>query len=308
MRNTLRLLVLALVIGPAFSPADKKSDDNILEIQRDVSALDEKVKALQKSQDEKLEALRVLVQQATTASTQVTQDMAALQRTLTTSITTTLSDQQGKISLAVAPLATQMESLSSSVNALTQTVNQMNTRMGTLDSKVKDLSDKVSILNQPAPAPPAPAVPLAPDPNGAPPGVTRLSLRQDAERDYSSGNDELALKEFSNYIKYFHDDEYAPTAGYMIGMVYLQHQKDFESAAEAFQKVIETFPGMNKSQDALFQKARALELGGHKTEAIAAFKEFLGAYPANDYAPQAKAELVKLQAATAKGRGRAASK
>src|ERR1700678_4073183 len=107
MRNTLRLLVLALVAGPAFSPAQKK--DDILEIQRDVADLAEKVRTLQKSQDEKLEGLRVLVQQATTASTQVTQDMAALQRSLTGSITTTLGEQQSKVTLAIAPLSTQMD-------------------------------------------------------------------------------------------------------------------------------------------------------------------------------------------------------
>lgn len=308
MRNTLRLLVLALVAGPAFAPADKKSDD-ILEIQRDLAALEEKVGALQKSQDEKMESLRLLVQQAVTASNQVTQDMTALQRNLTASLTTSLNDQQGKISLAVAPLATQMDALAQSVNALTQTVSQMNGRLGTLDSKLKDISDKVSILNQPPPNPPPSLVaPAAPDPNAAPPGTTRLGLWQDAQGDYASGYDDNALKEYANYIKYYHDDADAPTAGYMIGMVYLQHEKDYESAAEAFQKVIDTWPGINKSQDALYQKARALELGGHKADAIAAFKEFLKSYPANDYAPLARTDLNKLVAPANKSKGKSGVK
>src|ERR1700689_3790354 len=176
MRNTLRLLVLALVAGPALTPAQKK--DDLLQIQRDVAALDEDVKALQKSQksqDEKLDAMRQLVQQAVTASNQVAQDMAVLQRNLTASLTTALNDQQGKISLAVAPPGTQMDALSQSVNALTQTVGQMNSRMGQLDTKLKDLSDKVSILNQPAPLPPPQPVVVttqAPDPNTPPPGIT----------------------------------------------------------------------------------------------------------------------------------------
>jgi TolA-binding protein len=294
MRNTLRLLVLALVAGPAFSPAQKK--DDILEIQRDLAALEERVGTLQKSQDEKMEALGKLMQQAMTASNQVTQDMAALQRNLTTSITTTLSDQQGKVSGAVAPLSTQMAALTDSMNALSQTVTQMNGRVVALDSKLKDISDKVSTLNQPTPAPPAPVV--VPDASGAPPGVTRLGLHQDAEKDYSSGYYDPALKEFANYIKYFPDDEYAPTAGYMIGMVYVQ-EKDYESAADAFQQVIDHYPGNNKAQDALYQKAKALEAGAHKSDAIAAFKDFIKSYPANDYIPQAKAELNKLTAASA---------
>lgn len=304
MRNTLRLLVLALVAGPAFSPAQKK--DDILEIQRDVADLAEKVRMLQKSQDDKLEALRVLVQQATTASTQVTQDMASFERSLTASLTTTLNDQQGKLAGAVAPLSTQMGALADSVNTLTQTVGQMNISMGKIGTKLQDLSDKVSVLNQPLPAAPAPAV-VAPDPNAAPPGVTRLGLWQDAQKDYASGNDDYALKEFANYIKYFHDDANAPAAGYFIGMVYAR-QKDYDDATEAFQKVIDTWPGINQSQDAQYQKAKALELGGHKFEAIAAFRDFLKSYPANDYAPQAKLELNKLIPPANKSKGRGASK
>jgi tol-pal system protein YbgF len=308
MRNAVRLLVLALIAGPAFSPAQKK--DDILEIQRDVADLSEKIRVLQKSQDDKLEALRLLVQQAATASTQVTQDMAALQHSLTTSLTTTLNDEQGKISMAVAPLGSQMDALSQSVNALAQTVSQMNGRMGSLDSRVKDLSDKVSILNQPAAPPPAAAAPAAADPNAAPPGVTRLGLQQDAERDYAVGSYDLAAKEFANYIKYYPLDEYAPIAGYMMGMVYTQ-EKDYESAVSAFQKVIDTWPANNKSQDALFKKAMALELGGHKKDAIEALNNFIMSYPANDYAPQAKKELAKLQvpsAAKQQGKGKAAVK
>jgi TolA-binding protein len=304
MRNTLRLLVLALVAGPAFSPAQKK--DDILEIQRDVADLAEKVRMLQKSQDDKLEALRVLVQQATTASTQVTQDMASLQRSLTASVTTTLNDQQGKLAGAVAPLSTQMSALADSVNTLTQTVGQMNVSMGKIDTRLRDLSDKVSVLNQPLPPTPAPVV--APEANGAPPGVTRLGLWQDAQKDYASGNDDYALKEFTNYIKYFHDDANAPAAGYFIGMVYFRI-KQYDDAGEAFQKVIDTWPGINQSQDALYQKARALELGGHKFEAIATFRDFLKTYPANDYAPQARAEVNKLTAAAVnKSKGKAAVK
>ncbi len=311
MRNTVRLLVLALVAGPALTPAQKK--DDFLQIQRDVATLDEDVKALQKSQksqDDKMDAMKQLVQQAVTASNQVTQDMAALQRNLTASLTATLNDQQGKISLAVAPLGTQMDALAQSVSALTQTLSQMNGRMGSMDNRLKDLSDKVSIMNQPASPPPAAVATPSNDPNAPPPGITRLGLWTDAQKDYSSGNDEYALKEFADYIKYFHDDADAPQAGYLIGMVYAR-QKDYESAVEAFQKVIDTWPANNKAQDALYQKAKALAAGGHKADAAAAYKEFLTSYPANDYAPQARTELSKLQVSpvnrnNSKGKGPAA--
>jgi TolA-binding protein len=85
------------------------------------------------------------------------------------------------------------------------------------------------------------------------------------------------------------------------------HVKDYDAAVDAFQHVIDTWPANNKSQDALYQKARALESGGHKTEAIAAYREFTKSFPANDYYPLAKKELDRLTSPTAKqpakGRG-----
>jgi TolA-binding protein len=92
-------------------------------------------------------------------------------------------------------------------------------------------------------------------------------------------------------------------------MVY-SRQKDYDGAAQAFQDVIDHYPGNNKSQDALFQKAKALEMGGHRPDAIAAFKDFLKSYPANDYVPQARAELAKLTAAASanKSKGKASTK
>jgi TolA-binding protein len=308
MRTTLRLLVLALVVGPGLAPADKKTDESLSEIQRDVAALAEQVKALQKAQDDKIDTLKQSMQQAVAASNQVAQDMAALQRNLTTSVAATLNEQQSKIAGAVAPLGTQMDTLSKNVEELKALITQMNTHLVTMNTKLQDVSDKVSILNQPVAAPPA-AVVAPTDPNAPPPGVgNKLDLWQKAQNDYANNNDDAALKEYANYIKYFRDDENGPMAGYMIGMTYLVHLKDYDAAVDAFQHVIDTWPSNNRSQDALYQKARALGSGGHKTESIAAYREFIKSFPANEqYWAMAKKELDRLTAQPAKqapkGRG-----
>jgi TolA-binding protein len=296
MRTTLRLLVLALVIGPGLAPADKKTDESLSEIQRDIAALAEQVKALQKLQDDKMDALKQSTQQAVAASNQVMQDMVALQRNLTASLAATLNEQQGKISGVVTPLGTQMDTLSKSVDALNQMLTQMNKQLKTMDTKLQDVSDKISVLNQPVAAPPPAAVVAPADPNAPPPGVGKLDLWQNAQKDYANLNDDVALKEYANYIKSYHDDENAPSAGYMIGMTYLVHLKEYDAAVDAFQHVIDAWPSNNRSQDALYQKARALEAGGHKADAIAAYREFTKSFPANDYYPVAKKELDRLTA------------
>lgn len=311
MRNALRLLVLALVAGPSLIHAQKKED--ILEIQRDIAQVDEKVRALQNAQtaqDKKLEAIQQLVQQAATTSAQLSQDMAALKTSLTSTLNTALADQQSKLSMAVSPFGTRMDALSKSIDELTATVGAMNDRVGKLDGKLKDISDQVSTINKPLPPPPVPVAGPDAAVNGVPPGITKTGLREDAERDYGSAYSENALKEFASYIKYFPDDEYSPTAGYLIGMVYSGQLKDYDSAVDAFQHVIDTWPANNKAQDALFQKAVAQENGGHRPDAIRTFTDFINMYPANDYIPKARADLAKLKAAASqsKGKGRGPAK
>jgi TolA-binding protein len=308
MRNALCLMVLALLASPAVSPADKK-DEALAEIQRDVAQVDEEVKALQKTQAAQakdMEALRTLIQQSAAASAQVSQDMVTLQKALTLALSSALADQQTKISQAVStPITTQLGDLSKSYDQLNAIISAMNDRLGKMEKKLGDVSDTVRTINQPPPALPTPVgVPSTETgANGA-----KAGLQEDATRDYQSGNDELALKELRDYIRDFPIDSWAPTAGYLMGMVYYRGH-DYESATQAFQGVIDNYPGNNQAQDALYQKGRALEMwAGHKKDAIDTFKDFVSKYPVNDNVPAANQEIRKLTAASpnqskSKGRG-----
>jgi TolA-binding protein len=306
MRNTLCLMAVALLAGPALAPADKK-DDQLLEIQRDIAQVGESVKDLQKAQAAQakdMDSLRSLIQQAAAASAQTSQDMAALKTALTNALNTALADQQTKLSQSIGvPLGSRIDTLSTNFDQLNSSFGAMNDRISALDKKLNNINDKVSTINQPAPTPP-PGPVTVPDSNinSACPGVTKTGLEQAAQSDYYGGNDSLALTELTNYVHCFPMDAWSPNAGYLLGMVYYRG-KDFESATEAFQAVIDNYPGNNQDQDALFQKARSLEAWGHKKEAIDAFTEFINMYKVNDNVPAAKVELKKLTAPTAAGRG-----
>jgi TolA-binding protein len=303
MRNTLRFTVVALLAGATLAPADKK-DDQLLEISRDIGDLSEKVRDLQKSQAAQakdIESLRGLVQQAVAASAQTSQDMAALKTALTNTLNAALADQQTKLSQSIGvPLGSRIDTLSTSFDQLNTSFGAMNDRIGALDKKLNNINDKVSTINQPPPQPPsAPTAVAVPDPNtnSACPGVTKTGLQQAAQSDYYTARDDLALKELGDYVKCFPMDAWAPNAGYLLGMIYFRG-KDYESATEAFQAVIENYPANNQAQDALFQEAKSLEMWpGHKKEAIEAFTEFINTYKVNDNVPAAKAELKKLTTA-----------
>ena len=309
MRNILSLMLLALFALPAVAPADKR-DDELLEIQRDVADVGERVRDLQKTQAaqaKEIEDMRALVQQAASTAAQTSKDMESLK----TALTNELNDQQGKMSQAIsAGLGARIDGLSTTIDQLNTSFSAMTDRLGKIEQHLTDLNTKVSTLNTPAPAPPPPAGTLpdagaAANPNGVPPGITPQSLQGDAQRDYLGNRDELAVKELSDYVKYFPMDAWSPMAGYMIGIIYLNRAKDYDSAVDAFQAVIDHYPNNTQSQDAMYQLARAQELGGHKKEALETFRSFVEKYPANDNVPAAQGEIRKLSGAGARGRGRA---
>ena len=78
--------------------------------------LEDKVRQLQKSQDEKNAALTALVQQAVDASSRVSASMATLQKNLADSLNASLSasmnDQQNKIVAPMAVLKTRLDDMS----------------------------------------------------------------------------------------------------------------------------------------------------------------------------------------------------
>src|ERR1700681_3635592 len=92
-RRLLVYLVVAtavLTLSPARSSGASKE---ILELQRDVATLQDMVKAMQRSQDEKFSALQVLVQQSLSAANDASKSVAVIQSGFQQS----LRDQESKV-------------------------------------------------------------------------------------------------------------------------------------------------------------------------------------------------------------------
>jgi len=280
---------------PAPSLLAQKRED-ILSIQRDVAQLQDQIKQLQTSQDQRLAALESLIKQALDQSNQAAASMTALQRNLTDR----LNDQQSKVAAPIAVLGTKVDQSSDDVRAVRENLAALSNRVANLDNKLSDISSAVRTLSQPAaPPPPAsgapPAAGIAPIP---PAGTSAESLWLNAFRDYSSGRDELAMMEFNDYLKYFPAAENAASAQYYVGQLY-NRAKMFDDAMKAFDAVLERYPDNPKTPDALYGKADALAHGGHKIEAAAEFKDFLARFPTHSLARNAQAQLHDLGTAAA---------
>jgi TolA-binding protein len=290
------LPLVLLVCLPAPGLLAQKRED-ILSIQRDVAQLQDQIKQLQTSQDQKLTELESLIKQALDQSNHASASMTALQRTLTDR----LNDQQEKVAAPIAVLGTKVDQSSDDVRAVRENLAALTSRVANLDNKLSDISSAVRTLSQPPAAPPPPLSGGPPAAGGAPippAGTSAESLWLNAFRDYSSGRDELAMMEFNDYLKYFPTAENAASAQYYVGQLY-NRAKMFDDAVQAFDAVLERYPDNPKTPDALYGKADALAHGGHRAEAAAEFKDFLTRFPTHSLARNAQAQLRDLGPAAA---------
>jgi len=280
---------LTLALAPGLL-AQKRED--ILSIQRDVAQLQDQIKQLQTSQDQKMTALESLIKQALEQSNQASASMTALQRTLTDR----LNDQQTKVAGPIAVLGTKVDQSADEMRGVRENLAALTSRMANLDNKLSDISSAVRTLSQPQAAPPpgaSGAPPAAAQGVSAPPGVSAESLWLNAFRDYSSGKDELAMMEFNDYLKYFPSAENAASAQFYVGRLY-GRAKQYDEAVQAFDAVLERYPDNPKTPDALYNKADAMLHAGHRAEAAAELKDFLARFPTHSLANPAKETLREL--------------
>jgi TolA-binding protein len=280
-----RLLFLGLFLSPVVLMAQKKEE--LQSIQRDVAQMQEQIKQLQHSQDEKMSALQSLIQQALETSNKMAQNLTAFEK----DVSSKLNDQQNKLGAPVATMGSKVDQMSDDFRSVATNVADLVRRMGALDSKLADISSAIRTLSTPA-APPPQAAQSA-TPAGPPAGMSAETSFQSAFRDYMGGKDSLAMQEFNEYLKWFADTENGPGAEYYIGMLYSRAQQ-YDDAVKAFDAVLERWPENPRTPEALYYKAVSLMQGAHKTEAGKVFKEFIQRYPRSEHVTAAHQNLKSL--------------
>lgn len=302
MRNSTRILTLGLVVlalaaspGVRIVSAADKTQDALLEIQRDIATLTGEVQALQKAQADQLAQMKLLIQQAADSSARSTQAMEQSQRSfsseLTNSVKSAMADQQTKLNAPVADLNNKVNDLGQGMTAVQNQMTDMAQRVAKMQSK---LDDVYNLVNAPPVAPPTAIVPTpganaSANPNSPPPGTTPTSLRAAAERDYSAANS-LAMGELADYVKYFHDDAWAPIAQFHIAELY-DMAKQYDDSADAYDAVVTRFPTNNMTAQAAYMKGVEEIKGKHNSEARDQMKEVESTYPGTEWASKAREKL-----------------
>jgi TolA-binding protein len=248
------------------------------ELQRDVALLQEQATAIQRTLDQKLAALQVLVQQSQENSSRTANQVQSLQ--------TDLSTRVGEQLRPMMNVGQKVDNMQQEVQGLRDSIADLSSRLDRLDAKLTDVNNKITLVTQPPPPPGA-----APNVSSAPPaGMSADQTFANAQRDQQAGNFDIALKQYGDYLTYFGQTDQAPTAQFNIGQIYY-NRGDMDKAAQAFDTVLTKYPENSESPNAYYMKGMSLYKLDQRDDAANAFKELIDKYPRTDQANKARAAL-----------------
>jgi TolA-binding protein len=263
-----KVLIAAIALAPLAAAADKPNPD-ILALQRDVAILQETVKGFQASVSEKLTQLQTEVQNSVDAARQATAAASGVQRVLEQE----LRDQQGKLLAPVQVLGTHVDGIAGEVRTMQQGLSDLVAVINKLQTQLTDLNNAVRVMQAPV-APPAPTAP-----------ASATDLFNSAEGDRMQGKFDLALQEYSEFLKWYGDTGQASQAQYQIAQIRYA-QKDFEAAAKEFDTLIQKYPENARMPEALYYKGMSLKELGRANQAADAFTELRKRFPSHTLAKQ----------------------
>jgi tol-pal system protein YbgF len=261
---------LLLVMWMGGSPAWAVNKE-MAQLQLQVQQLQENLALLKSSFDERMGAMNILIQQDTDAVKQVSTALNALNATL--------QKQQNDGGARTEQISGQLQSLN-------DTMDELKVRLTKVTKQLEDMqAAQQSLAAQQATAQAQQqAVAQAP-----PPDV----LCNNALRDYNGAKNDLALQEFSDYIKFYPNTDLAGNAYYYLGEIQFRGA-NYEQAAQSYDQVIQNFPSGNKAASAQLKKGFALIELGKQDEGVTELRRLIQRYPHAPEALQARERLRKL--------------
>jgi len=267
-------LALLSVIWLGVAPAWGVSKD-MIQLQTQVQQLQEQMTAMQRSFDERMGVMKNLVEQDTDAVNKVANALNALQNTL--------QKQQ-------ADGGSKTDQLSGQIQSLNDTLDEIKVRLAKVSKQLEDMqAGQQSLAAQQA----TQQATQAAQAQAPPPDV----LYNNGLRDYNGAKNDLALQEFSDYIKFYPNTDLAGNSYYYLGELQFR-QGNFQQAVQSYDQVLQNFPSGNKAASAQLKKGFALLELGKQDDGVAELRHLIQRYPHAPEALQARDRLRKLGVAS----------
>ena len=289
MKRLFGTLAFSLLLLPVATFAASKEQQ---EMQRDIAQLQDQVRMLQSSLDQSTAAMKTLIEQTLETSNRNSQSVSGLSSSVKDMIDRELKDALRPIAGLVAKVDNLNNDSSEVRNLLTDVVAQLNRIM----QKLSDVDNAIKVLQAPAPAPPPninhDAGASSPVSSSRAPSVPPAEvLWGNANGDYSGGKYDLAIGEFTDFVRAYPDDAFAPKALVYLGQIHLSQMK-YDLAVTDFDAVLERYPdSKDNTPDAYFMKGMALKYLGRKNDAADQFRTVARKYPKSDRKAEAEEQL-----------------
>jgi tol-pal system protein YbgF len=274
MKSIRILLSLALFLTIGIAPAYGASKE-IIELQTQVGQLQQQMTQMKQSFDERMGVMKNLLEQNTDAANKVTAAINELQASLN-------KQQQDRTG--------DVDQISGQIQALNDTMDELKVRLAKLSKQFEDM--QAAQQSMAAQQSQAQAMAQAP-----PPDV----LYNNALRDYNGAKNDLAIQEFSDYIKFYPNTDLAGNAYFYLAEIQFK-AGDYPKAVANYDLVLQNFPSGNKAAAAQLKKGFALLELGKEDEGTIELKHVIQRYPRTNEATQAREKLRKLSPAAPKAR------
>ncbi len=286
---TLFLLTISLLPPRAHAVAKE-----IVELQTQVSQLQDLITQMKQSNDERLGVLLHLVQQNADSMTRMTTQINGVQQSLAA---------QG-----------ENQQLSGQMQSLNDSVDELKTRIARLDTTLQAMQAQLqNVQSQSGPSGGAGAAGAPTGPGGsannapaggngstgnfnapAPPLTTTApplqQTYQSALRDYNSAKYEVANAEFGDVVKYYPQDDLSGNAHFYMGEIAYRQTK-YAQAVKQYDAVLEQFAGNPKAPAAQLRKGESLLANAQRDAGAQELRSLIQRYPQTPEAAEARSKL-----------------
>ncbi len=270
MKFTRILLTVSIFLTILITPAYGVNKD-LVELQTQVQQLQQQMTQMKQSFDERMGVMKNLLEQNTDAANKVTAAINSLQA----SINKQQQDRAGHV-----------DQISGQIQALNDTMDELKVRLAKLSKQFEDMQAAQQSLaaQQAQQQQQQQAMAQAPAPD---------VLYNNALRDYNGGNNDVAVQEFNDYIKFYPNTDLAGNAYFYLAEVQFK-AGDYAKAIVNYDLVLQNFPSGNKAATAQLKKGYALLELGKEDEGTQELKHVIQRYPRTNEATQARERLRKV--------------
>ncbi len=287
---------------PAAVPAHAVSKE-IVQLQTQVQQLLDMVQRLQSTLDSHFGVMQNLAQQTSDEAKQMSAAVNALQQKLGVQ-DEAVNGKVDTVSGQVQSLSDSVDELKSRIAKLDKTIQDMQTQLQSMQSQAQGAQGQPGATT-PGGAPnagmpgqtpglaPGPGSPQAPGAPGVPAAQQAPPLQatlQSAMGDYNAGRYQVAQSEFQDVVHYYPLDDAAGTAQFYLGEIAYQ-QKDYATAINDYNAVLEGFSGNGKAPAAELHKAFCLLAQDKKQAGVDELRELIRRHPQSPEARTARSKL-----------------